>query len=210
MLVAHQPRALRFESPPAAATATKAHHTPPPRRRETTMRPQLSLLILCLTMLGGWPGAASAKDNPPVVSDFNTTVMDAAIAEAKTTLPAFIALLKTPPPAAENFSIKKGFSYGEEGMEFIWLGEVKQVGNDFEASIGNEPVHVKGLKLGQRVKVMRDEVVDWMYMANGRLRGGYTIAALIHGTAQQAGYERALKIDWSQYQFLKPRPAPTK
>nr|WP_267908158.1 DUF2314 domain-containing protein [Cerasicoccus arenae] len=49
----------------------------------------------------------------------------------------------------------------------------------------------------------REEVSDWMYLQDGHLRGGYTIAALIYGTPDQEGVTKSMGIDWSKYKFLK-------
>jgi uncharacterized protein YegJ (DUF2314 family) len=75
--------------------------------------------------------------------------------------------------------------------------------------IDNAPVDVPSLREGQRVTLSRGEVVDWMYFDGAEGRGGYTIAALVHGTPEQKGYEAKMGIrDWSRYKFLKlPRGA---
>lgn len=131
--------------------------------------------------------------------------MDAAIDEAKSTLGTFVSALKAEKPDMSNFAIKKGYTFGGEEKEFIWINEVKLVGTGFEGKINNEPVNNIGVKLGQSVRVKRDEVADWMFMDNGRLRGGFTIAALVYGSDEQKQYEKNMKIDWSEYQFLNAK-----
>jgi uncharacterized protein YegJ (DUF2314 family) len=59
------------------------------------------------------------------------------------------------------------------------------------------------LALGESVRVQPEEVEDWMFFSEGRLKGGYTVVALVHGTGEQASYEQEMGIDWSSYKFLK-------
>ncbi len=68
--------------------------------------------------------------------------------------------------------------------------------------MNNEPHYVGYLESGQRVRIQRDEIDDWMYFEDGSLRGGYTIVALVYGTKKQDQYEADMKIDWDQYGFL--------
>ncbi len=90
-----------------------------------------------------------------------------------------------------------------DGEEFIWLNDVRINGDGFEGRVNNEPVNSVGIAMGQVVKISRDELVDWMFMSKGKLRGGYTIVALVYGTPEQTQYEKNMGIDWSQYKFLK-------
>jgi uncharacterized protein YegJ (DUF2314 family) len=145
------------------------------------------------------------EGEPDFVQAADEELMDAAIAEAKSTLGTFVSALQAQDVRKTSFNIKKGYAFGREGKEFIWISEVKLVGTDFEGRINNEPVNDIGVKLGQTVRVKRDEVADWMFMDGGRLQGGYTIVALVYGSDEQKQYEKNMQIDWSQYKFLKKK-----
>lgn len=164
------------------------------------------LFVFCLASSCGVKKEVTVlrrKEHSDFVQAFDRKLMDAAIDEAKSFLETFVSALQAQDAGMKNFTIKKGYTFGGEEKEFIWINEVKLVGTDFEGKINNEPVNDIGVKLGQTVRVKRDEVVDWMFMDGGRLRGGYTIVALVYGTDKQELYEKNMRIDWSQYKFLK-------
>jgi uncharacterized protein YegJ (DUF2314 family) len=143
------------------------------------------------------------EGQPDFVQAFDKKLMDSAIAEAASTTDVFVSALQSQDAQKTNFLIKKGYTHGEDEKEFIWINEVKLVGTEFEGKINNEPVNDIGVKFGQTVRVKKSEVADWMFMDDGRLQGGYTIAALIYGKGDQKEYENRMKIDWTQYKFLK-------
>lgn len=147
------------------------------------------------------------EGEPDFVRVSDRELMDAAIAEAKSTVDRFVTALQARDSRTSGFAIKKGFITNPGDREFIWINEVELVGDAFEGRINNEPVGDVGVKLGQVVRVERDEVVDWMFLSDGRLQGGYTIAALVHGTEEQAAYEEDLGITWTQYEFLETSPS---
>ncbi|MBN1911856.1 MAG: DUF2314 domain-containing protein [Pirellulales bacterium] len=156
----------------------------------------VAVLLVCV---------AGCSENPNYSTEFDEDRMDAAIAEAKSTLDTFVTALKAKKGSDKLFSVKKGFKYGtgDDDIEYIWISDVRLAGDGFQGKLGNEPVNSIGVKLGQNVKVARDEVVDWMYMSDGKLQGGYTTVALAYGSPEQEKFERAMGIDWSRYKFLK-------
>lgn len=169
------------------------------------MRRQAAVLVLALAGCGesGDDGVVRREGEPDFVVKFDQKRMDAAIAEAKSTLDEFEEALEARRPGSSDFTLKKGFPTSRGALEFIWISEIRKKGDGFEGEIGNEPVDVATLKAGQTVTLTRGEVVDWMYREGGETKGGFTIAALVYGTPQQKEYEQSLGIkDWSRYRFL--------
>ena len=148
-------------------------------------------------------GVVKRDGEPDFVTSFDEKRVDAAIAEARATLGEFEKALGAREPGTDGFAVKKGFRWGSGGTEYIWVGDVQREGDAFVGVIDNEPVNPVGVKLNERVSVARGDVADWMYMAHGKLRGGYTIAALAYGTPEQDEYTKNMGIDWSAYKFLK-------
>ena len=169
------------------------------------MRRLAAVLGLALAACdSGDDGVVRRPGEPDFVVKFDKSRMDAAIAEAKSTLDEFVKALEARRPGSADFSLKKGFPTSRGSLEFIWISEIRKKGDGFEGEIGNEPVDVASLKVDQTVTLTRAEAVDWMYREDGELRGGYTIVALVHGTPEQKAYEKSLGIkDWSRYRFLK-------
>ncbi len=103
--------------------------------------------------------------------------MDRAVETAQKTVKKFIAVLRSPKGNQSRFAVKKPFVEGDK-VEHIWLTEVSFDGHLFHGKVDNEPVDIKGARLGQEVSVAANEISDWMYVQDGRLVGGYTITAM--------------------------------
>jgi uncharacterized protein YegJ (DUF2314 family) len=105
--------------------------------------------------------------------------MNAAIAEAKATLPGFFQRLGKPQPGDEGFAVKIYFKTRTGDGEHIWANKIEVAGNSVSATISNEPRDIAGLKAGQRLTVPMDRITDWMFMRAGKIHGGQTIRAAI-------------------------------
>lgn len=107
--------------------------------------------------------------------------MNWAIEKAGLTLWYFEESLKSPVAGQEYFSIKVMIEDAGR-VEHIWLTapDFDEEGNLF-GEVGNEPVQIKTVKLGQKIGVMRSMISDWMIVEKGRLIGGYTIRAIREG-----------------------------
>ncbi|HSJ04466.1 MAG TPA: DUF2314 domain-containing protein, partial [Verrucomicrobium sp.] len=93
----------------------------------------------------------------------------------------FIASLQAPKPSQTYFSVKKPIPW-QDGVvtshEHIWVTDVTFKDGKFHGKLGNEPVDVKDLKLGDDVVVEKAEASDWMIVEDNVLVGGYTLLAL--------------------------------
>lgn len=117
--------------------------------------------------------------NPPVIQvEKDDAEMNTAMEKGNKTLPRFIEALQAPKSGQSMFAIKKGFPTSDGDKEYIWCDQISFDGKVFHAEIGNEPVEVAGLKLGDKADVLPSEVVDWMFVENGILVGGYTVKVL--------------------------------
>ena len=107
--------------------------------------------------------------------------MNVAIEKARLTLNYFKQSLIAPRPDQEFFSLKVCIVDGDHA-EHIWLDDVSfDSSNIFYGKVGNNPMSVANVSLGQEVGVGSDDVSDWMIAEDGRLIGGYTIRALREG-----------------------------
>jgi uncharacterized protein YegJ (DUF2314 family) len=112
---------------------------------------------------------------PVVHIDQDDPAMNDAIAQARTTLPAFVATLRDPRPGHRDFSIKAFFP---EIGEHIWVAELTHAEGAFSGTLGNEPVGPTTLRLGDRVSISEALVTDWKYIQHDVLVGGYSIRVL--------------------------------
>lgn len=101
--------------------------------------------------------------------------MNAAIAEAKRTLPEFLAKLDSPPPGTGEFV----FKYPLGGWEHIWVEQVSRKGDTLTGRLSNVPVQ-EGFKHGDTVSVPLRAVSDWAYRdAQGVMQGHRTTRVLL-------------------------------
>lgn len=141
------------------------------------MRPTLfALTILALVPLGCGSRDQGPVDKVITVKD-DDAKMNAAIAKARATVDDFITALHSGRKGRDGFSVKKQFS--DDGKhEHMWLTEVTFDGKRFHGVVNNEPGMVKNVKMGQKAFVERGKISDWMFIDNGRLKGGYTLRVL--------------------------------
>ncbi len=100
--------------------------------------------------------------------------MEKAMDEAVEKLDNFLAALKAPKKNQDQFAIKFFVEVKDEA-ELLWLNEPKFEKGVFTGKLANQPAIAKHLKMGEVIKVKEDDVVDWMYVEDGKLVGGYTI-----------------------------------
>jgi uncharacterized protein YegJ (DUF2314 family) len=100
--------------------------------------------------------------------------MAAAMRKARATLAEFLALADAPRPSTFLFAVKVGIRTDEHGVEYFWIGSLAHANGRFSGTIGNEPEFAKNVKLGDTITFGEDEIVDWLYVENGRLRGNFT------------------------------------
>jgi uncharacterized protein YegJ (DUF2314 family) len=120
----------------------------------------------------------SRSGEPDLITVSNDDAgMKTAIRKARETIGVFIKYRSDPIFSKAFFSIK--VRYEENGKtEHIWLDDVTFDGKLFHGVIGNVPVEIKRLSLGERVDASIDTVSDWMIYDGNSLIGGYTVRVL--------------------------------
>ena len=99
-----------------------------------------------------------------------------AVAEANRRFEEFLSAFADRTPA-DLFEVKSAFR-DDFGKEFMWM-TVSQVDEDYiHGMLDNEPAHVKSVKRGQRVRILRNQVNDWLYVRDGQFFGGFTVKIL--------------------------------
>jgi len=100
--------------------------------------------------------------------------MNAVIAEARRTIGEFKSRIASPAATRTQASIKAKFEEAGK-VEHIWLDDVRVTQDSFEGVIGNTPVDIDRLKLGETVRVRLEDISDWMIVDDGKLIGGRSI-----------------------------------
>lgn len=122
------------------------------------------------------PASAQITDVSP-----QNEAVNAAIAQAKATLPQFFARLANPQPGDSGLLIKIRFDkrLGDGSGEHIWGKDIVSNGNTVTLTIDNDPRDVKYIKRGDRVTVPVADATDWLYERDGKYQGAYTVRALL-------------------------------
>lgn len=101
----------------------------------------------------------------------------AAIAEARKGWPEFLEAFAARKPG-EHFSVKAGFTEGRE-IEHMWVDVEAVEGDSARGKLGNKPVKLQKIHLGDEVTVRASQVEDWAIHSEGRLvKGGFTTKVL--------------------------------
>lgn len=128
------------------------------------------------------------RNDQPDVHDVSSadTAMTWGIEKANLTLAYFQESLAKPRPEQQYFSVKAEIIDGRH-TEHIWLTEphFDAEGNMF-GTVGNEPIDVGNVRLGEKIGVSPNHISDWMILEHGRLIGGYTIRAIRDGLTGKA------------------------
>lgn len=131
-------------------------------------------LIGCGTDDNAAEKSAGGAANSVVYADASDTAMNRAIDKARASIGDFEAVLKNHDSTKVNFAVKVALPHAA-GTEHIWLAKPELEADSVVGTVESMPVYVKTVTAGQRVRIDRDAISDWMYMEKGKLHGGYTM-----------------------------------
>src|SRR5215510_1179727 len=104
--------------------------------------------------------------------------MAAAFRKARETLPEFLALARAPRPTASKLAVKIAIPAGNDD-EYFWLTSFEPRGDKYAGRINNTPRAAKQVKFGQVLEFSEAEIVDWLYMEDGKMHGNFTACAML-------------------------------
>ena len=128
--------------------------------------------------MGGAISPTGGTESPDNIGTWSSddAGMNRAIEEARRHVQVFERELAAP-QAGRRYSVKKAFPTAD-GMEHMWLVDVKVVGGGFEGVLDNDPRDAPDAVIGRTYMVKRDEISDWLITDDQeRIWGGYTIRA---------------------------------
>ncbi len=120
-----------------------------------------------------------ARDGQPDVHmvSIDDPEMNSAMEQARASVTTFITSLQNPGQNQTHFSVKAKVVDGDQ-TEHIWLYDVSYDGNQFLGKIGNNPLNVKNVSLGDEIALLPSEISDWLIVEDQKLVGGYTLRVL--------------------------------
>jgi uncharacterized protein YegJ (DUF2314 family) len=145
------------------------------------MRPKTLLVffIASFTVLASVPVVAQTileraerDETTPVPRDDPDMV--AAMRKARATLTDFLTLARAPRPGTSGFAVKVAIR--EKGKnEYFWITPFEEREGRFTGRINNTPRGVKSVTFGQTFAFTENEIVDWLYMDGGKMKGKHSL-----------------------------------
>src|SRR5687767_12983282 len=131
--------------------------------------------VLSVALLASASGLAVAETvqervarDGVVMVESDDAEMEAAIRKARQRLPAFLALARKPRRTTTDFAVKVAISDSVQ-VEYFWISGFKERAGKFSGRLDNTPQLVKTVKAGQTITFAEHDIVDWLYMDNGRM-----------------------------------------
>jgi len=140
------------------------------------MRQILTALAAALAVAAA-TAPALAQAERPMFFESDDRDMNAAIAEARRTLPMFWRAYEL--RAGEQFTVKVAFDNSEGGREHLWIGNFRRNGDAFTGQLVNAPALLPGKKLGDWMEFSEHQISDWSYVKNNRLWGSFTTRVIL-------------------------------
>jgi uncharacterized protein YegJ (DUF2314 family) len=104
--------------------------------------------------------------------------MNAARQKARVTLPEFLKVAQSPRCSQRNFAVKVGIEENSQ-TEYFWIAPFKLNGDMIIGNINNTPRLVKNVQNKQQITFHINDVSDWMYVENGKMKGNYSACVLL-------------------------------
>lgn len=146
------------------------------------MRGALSSVLIVLLLSASAIAASRIEQrirrDELAIDDGTGTHMVVALRKARETLPDFLALARAPQPGMSVFSVKVAVPT-PQGNEYFWVGRFQFEGPRYSGRIGNTPRWAMWLKEGSTITFAESEIVDWMYLDGGKMKGNFTFCALM-------------------------------
>ena len=136
-----------------------------------------------------------SQDPDTLVRDYDEKEMEQAIERARSTFDQFLERFRSPEPGDEAFSVKVRIE-DPNGIEHFWLENLKLDAEPYSGDIGNDPGIVKSVRLGQRHSFSRKDISDWMYMANGKMEGNFTLRVTLKSMPKEKAEAVKRRIGW--------------
>lgn len=111
----------------------------------------------------------------------NDAEMNAAIAQARSTLPIFWNKVDQHDPAISDELVKVGLPNSHDSLEHIWMTVETHSALAVRGRLANEPVDLPRLRYRDEITVETSKISDWTYTKGGKQYGGFTIRAMLSG-----------------------------
>jgi uncharacterized protein YegJ (DUF2314 family) len=112
------------------------------------------------------------------INDPGDAAIEAAIAQARETLPTFWRVLAE--GDASDCHLKVGLTTPNGAIEHLWIKPAERREDKVIGRLVSEPLDLEDVMIGSEVAVDLDRISDWAYIRNGRMFGAFTQRAMLH------------------------------
>ncbi len=143
------------------------------------------------------------KDNKDVlVFDPQNLTMNQAMIKGKNTFDKFLEAFKNQKENQKDFSVKVKLS-DASNTEYLWFSELTiKEEKVIMGVLQNAPYYLNDLNMGDSLTIDFEKIVDWSYIENNFLIGGYTLRVMFekypkeqkNKILKQLGYQIDSKI----------------
>jgi uncharacterized protein YegJ (DUF2314 family) len=102
-----------------------------------------------------------------------------AIRRARASLPDFFALARSPKPEMDAFAVLVGLRDGNNNTEYRWVGPFERSGGKYSGRLNDTPPGDMNILPDYTVTFDEDQIVDWMFLEAGRIKGHFTTCVLL-------------------------------
>ena len=135
---------------------------------------QRLILLICLFVIACSPAPTHIPTQVSATPLNSDADMEAAFQQARETLDAFIQKIGTTYAARTLVAVKVRFVLPDSSTQDIWVDHMTYQNGSFHGVMGDDIPTLK-LSVDDKIKIDRQEIVDWMIVEDGKLIGGYTI-----------------------------------
>ena len=154
---------------------------------------QLSGILLLSVCLIGCP---QERDHSEIINVHEDDVeMNAAMQQARDTLPEFVQRFHEPEAGDSDFALKVRVE-DEYGVEHFWTTDLEERAGGWTGVVANDPKTVRSVEIGETIAFEESEVSDWAYDHEGVRQGSFTLHVLLDRMPkEQAEYYREM-VGW--------------
>jgi uncharacterized protein YegJ (DUF2314 family) len=142
----------------------------------------MKYLLLCLSLVVGLTSCNSdqmtkteREGEPNIYSTpDDDTEMNEAVSNAQKSLKRFDTAFESNKYDTSTFALKVKFPT-KTGAEHIWATSITIQNGEYFGVVDNLPDLTTQVKYGDKIKLTKADITDWMFSDNGILQGGYTI-----------------------------------
>jgi len=159
------------------------------------MKRQLNYLLASLVTFTLLLAGGCSRKPETLTSNYDEKKMQKAIEDSRAAFDEFLTRFRNPQPGDDAFHVKVRVE-DKNGVEHFWVSDLKLDAEPYSGKIADEPGIVKKVRFGQNYSFSRSEISDWMYIANGKMQGNYTLRVELESMPPKEADALRRKAGW--------------